>query len=489
MSDRRNNLVLRLKELFGELTGQDLDNADSAASFFDLGFDSLLLTQVSQSVQSKFGVKVTFRQIMNDLASLDTLAGFLDERLPPEPAAAPTAPAAKALPAKTVELTAPIPSAAPAPPGPLSCEPGPMVGAQADSGPVERVVKQQLQVMAHQLELLRRVAPGASISSFPGVVESAKVAAAATTRQVARPVVKAIKAQGEDSKRFGPFKGIEKGPAGGLTPRQEKGLAELIARYNRRTAGSKKLTQEHRAHYCDPRAVGGFRQLWKEMVYPIVCSRSLGSRIWDIDGNEYVDVTMGFGANYLGHSPDFVMKAVEEQMSRGVEIGPQSPLAGENCKLICELTGMDRATFCNTGSEAVMIALRVARTVTALRLARWVYGWPRLFWWLLKRHPGIMNIYFKILQGQESYGSFFRELQKRVRRYTGLQRIIGEPRPNVPSYVLPSRWVFWLMLLALVTGFLFLMAHGYQGMQQIHQLAQKREGLIRDNQELKKQEK
>ena len=49
---------------------------------------------------------------------------------------------------------------------------------------------------------------------------------------------------------------------------------------------------------------------------------------------------------------------------------------------------------------------------------------------------------------------------------------------------LPFRWVFWLMLLFLVTGFFFLTIHGYQGMQQIHQLAQKREILIRDNQEL-----
>ena len=69
----------------------------------------------------------------------------------------------------------------------------------------------------------------------------------------------------------------------------------------------------------------------------------------------------------------------------------------------------------------------------ALRLARWVYAWPRLFWWLLKRHPGIMDIYVKILQGQESYGGLFRKLQKRVRRYTGLQWILREPRRNVPS--------------------------------------------------------
>ena len=167
-----------------------------------------------------------------------------------------------------------------------------------------------------------------------------------------------------DTQRFGPFKAIERGSAGGLTPQQQKCLEDLIHRYNLKTAESKRLAQEHRAHFCDPRAAGGFRQIWKEMVYPIVSARSSGSRIWDIDGNEYVDVTLGFGANLLGHSPPFVIRAVEEQLKLGVEIGPQSRLAGDVAKMICEFTGMERVTFCNTGSEAVMAALRVARTVT-----------------------------------------------------------------------------------------------------------------------------
>ena len=186
------------------------------------------------------------------------------------------------------------------------------------------------------------------------------------------PVVTAVNL--EKHSHFGPFKAIEKGAAGGLTERQQAALDKLVARYNRRTAKSKALAQQHRAYFCDPRAAGNFRQLWKEMVYPIVCARSKGSRIWDIDGNEYIDVTMGFGANYLGHSPDFVMQAVEEQMKLGVEIGPQSPIAGEVARMICEFTGMDRATFCNTGSEAVMAAFRVARTVTGRDKIVYFYG-------------------------------------------------------------------------------------------------------------------
>ncbi len=83
-----------------------------------------------------------------------------------------------------------------------------------------------------------------------------------------------------------------------------------------------------------------------------------------MDGNEYIDMLMGFGLNLFGHSPSFVTEAVAEQLRKGVEIGPQSPLAGEVARLISEFTGMERVTFCNTGSEAVMAAMRLARTVT-----------------------------------------------------------------------------------------------------------------------------
>jgi amino acid adenylation domain-containing protein len=100
------------------------------------------------------------------------------------------------------------------------------------------------------------------------------------------------------------------------------------------------------------------------MTYPIVSARSSGSRIWDIDGNEYIDVTMGFGTYLFGHNPDFIRVAIEKQLATGIEIGPQNALAGELAQRLSELSGMDRVTFCTTGSEAVMGAVRAARTVT-----------------------------------------------------------------------------------------------------------------------------
>jgi glutamate-1-semialdehyde aminotransferase len=149
-----------------------------------------------------------------------------------------------------------------------------------------------------------------------------------------------------------------------ITPKQKARLEAFIRRYTARTRKSKEHTQENRAVNADPRVVTGFRPAIKEIVYPIVVERSKGSRLWDLDGNEYIDCLNGFGCNLFGWSPDFVVEALKKQLDTSIDIGPQTPLAAECAKLFCRLTGAERAAFCNTGSEAVMGTMRIARTVT-----------------------------------------------------------------------------------------------------------------------------
>ncbi|HRC59161.1 MAG TPA: aminotransferase class III-fold pyridoxal phosphate-dependent enzyme, partial [Kofleriaceae bacterium] len=148
------------------------------------------------------------------------------------------------------------------------------------------------------------------------------------------------------------------------TPSQEAHLAALLARYTARTGTSKALAQRYRPVLADNRASAGFRLSIKEMLYPIVSEHSQGARIWDIDGNEYVDLTMGFGVNLFGHRPAFINAALERQLASGYPLGPQTHLAGEVAALICELTGMERVSFANSGTEAVLTAIRIARTAT-----------------------------------------------------------------------------------------------------------------------------
>ena len=119
---------------------------------------------------------------------------------------------------------------------------------------------------------------------------------------------------------------------------------------------------------ADPRVVTGFKPQTKELIYQVVVDKSVGCHLWDIDGNEYVDILSGFGSSMFGYMPDFIKEACHKQLDQGIEIGPMHPLAAEVSKLLCELTGAERAAVCNTGSEAVLGAMRMARTVTGRSL-------------------------------------------------------------------------------------------------------------------------
>jgi hypothetical protein len=78
---------------------------------------------------------------------------------------------------------------------------------------------------------------------------------------------------------FGPFRPVQKELAGGVTDTQQRWLDDFIAAYTARTPSSKAHTARHRPHFADPRAVAGFKDVWKEMVYPIVAARSAGASL------------------------------------------------------------------------------------------------------------------------------------------------------------------------------------------------------------------
>lgn len=149
-----------------------------------------------------------------------------------------------------------------------------------------------------------------------------------------------------------------------LTTEQQTFIDAFIKKYVERTKLSKQFTQENRAHMADPRVVSGFKPALKEIVYPIVINTSKGAKLWDLDNNEYIDALNGFGSNLLGNQPEILTNAIREQIDKGYEIGPQHELAGEVTRLLCEFTNFDRAALCNTGSEAVLGAMRIARTTS-----------------------------------------------------------------------------------------------------------------------------
>ncbi|MGH9735406.1 MAG: aminotransferase class III-fold pyridoxal phosphate-dependent enzyme, partial [Candidatus Acidiferrales bacterium] len=368
-TNRAEQIRKNLGDIFEDLSGTDILSADGATTFLEMGFDSLFLTQVTQALQSKFGLKITFRQLLGDQSSLNSLAEYVGKNLPSDAfaEAASTAPEGSASPSSTGTAVAVPVVALPATAQAVtafaagaSATPAPVLGAPPSDGAVERVIREQMQAMnalfAKQLETLRGIPAAAQAATSSSTIEIGTNPAAAITvpQPIAAPVAATPALADKDTKElkgYTPFKPLQKASSGDLTAQQRDYIASLVQRYTQRTAESKKKTQEYRRVLADPRVVSGFRSEWKELVYPIIAVRSKGSHLWDVDGNEYVDLLNGFGPIMLGHRPDFVEKAIEKQLHEGFEIGPQTLLAGEVAKMICEFTGNERATFCNTGSE------------------------------------------------------------------------------------------------------------------------------------------
>ena len=109
-------------------------------------------------------------------------------------------------------------------------------------------------------------------------------------------------------------------------------------------------------------------------------THAVGSRKWDVDGNEYVDYTTGHGALILGHSHPSVVSAVQEQMAKGVHYGESHEFEVQWAELIRKMMPVaERIEFCACGQEANMMAVRLARLHTGrrkvLRFRENYHGW------------------------------------------------------------------------------------------------------------------
>ena len=104
------------------------------------------------------------------------------------------------------------------------------------------------------------------------------------------------------------------------------------------------------------RAVGG---------NPFFVNRAKGAHIWDVDGNEYIDYVGTWGPAILGHAPEKIIQAVQEAAAYGTSFGIPNPFEVTMAKLICSLVpSVQKVRMCNSGTEATMSAIRLARGFT-----------------------------------------------------------------------------------------------------------------------------
>lgn len=99
--------------------------------------------------------------------------------------------------------------------------------------------------------------------------------------------------------------------------------------------------------------------------FPMVINRAQGASIWDADDNEYLDFMLGFSVMILGNAPEEVQAAIREALPRGTHYGQCHEHEYAFARLFCDMVpGVEKVTFCNSGTEATMYALRLARATT-----------------------------------------------------------------------------------------------------------------------------
>ncbi|MEH2366783.1 amino acid adenylation domain-containing protein [Nostoc sp.] len=355
-------IISTLKHIVSESLGVKSSGIDIHTPFLAMGVDSLILLQINRAIQQELGIDIPFRLLLEDLSTIHALGTHITQELPPqnlivEPSFQEStfSPILQAHTEKTSDTQK------------LEQENEKYVTGTV----LEQVIEQQLELMSKQLDILQKAGSSKKILPVQKAISSTPIQH--EVRQVAQSLINnsdfsesssSIQTESNQQLITQTIEPLQLESKTLLTPRQQKHLDALITRFVKLTPESKRLTQAYRSYHANSRAITGFLPSIKEMLYPIHGQRGEGARLWDVDGQEYVDISMGFGALLFGHSPSFVIEAIQEQIKQGILHGPQSRLAGQVAELICELTGAERAAFCNDGTEAVMAAIRLARATT-----------------------------------------------------------------------------------------------------------------------------
>lgn len=284
-----------------EITGLDASEFKPDAAFFELGVDSLVLLQMIEAVKSRYRVNLQIGQFYDSIVTLEHLANYLEQNIAPAP---PT----------TIEAPNPAPLSAPD------------MAGQA----VFDAIMQRLDRIESKIGDGRRTNLKASLPDAESVYYG-------------NPLMQENK----------PLNAV-----------QTAFLNQFIQDYQHKTAQSKDYSSKYRACFSDWINSIDYRHSLKELLYPIVTRKAEGARAWDLDGNEYIDIGLGYGVSFFGNNPAFIKEALAAQLDAGFELAFQTKLAGDIAAEICALTGVERVSFSNTGTEAVMAAMRIARAKT-----------------------------------------------------------------------------------------------------------------------------
>ncbi|ETT55845.1 aminotransferase class III-fold pyridoxal phosphate-dependent enzyme [Paenibacillus sp. FSL H7-689] len=359
-----NDIAVMLKGMIHRASGIEMAAIENSIHFLDMGLDSIMLVSLRRELKEVFDLDIPMNLFFESVTSLDKLIDYVGSALSSDKLVAATSTTQHSeIWMKDGQVSELPPQASKQP---ISLD-------SNHSRSLDSVMAKQLELIAQQqeftntlfnqqLEILKlSILNGNSVADLTEnyvQVKKERVGAQETKKHQVNTI------QESSPKPFTPYQPLIF-EAGNFTLSQQKYLNQFVAQYTAQTRLSQSQTQQSRLVHANNRNVSGYRSYWKELVYPIIAEQSNGSKMRDVDGNEYIDLTMGFGVNLLGHNPDFIVNTMLSSVNLSLPpVGPMSNKAGEVAALISEMTSTERVAFYNSGTEAVMVALRIARAAT-----------------------------------------------------------------------------------------------------------------------------
>lgn len=414
----------RLKSMLESASGISISENDLELSFFELGLDSLILTQFTFSLKKEFGVQISFRQLNDTHNTPKSILDFLDKMLPDSESVVPVSISEQPLPVQDEKG------------GNDNRQNRGDAGMEAVKSPGLSCSKlEKFQKMRRMIELASGVVIseddldssffelgldsliltqfvfslkkefGVQISfrqlndalNTPKSILDYLEASNSATEETAAVVAQAIPS-GEGSISLlkqqlaeitQQVKEIESAHvnsasaktvlsqghlANGKYPVSEN-LISSIAKtfltkfgeeYSKKTARSKSQALRLQGEWSTPHFVNGYPGAGSEdFSYTILTDRTAGARMFDLDGNPYLDWTNGKGINLFGNNPTFVNEALKIQLAMGTDLVSISAQADSVRRLIGKICQIEQFAICASESEAKMRALQLAKTVSS----------------------------------------------------------------------------------------------------------------------------
>ncbi|XLS29196.1 aspartate aminotransferase family protein [Flavobacteriaceae bacterium M23B6Z8] len=204
----------------------------------------------------------------------------------------------------------------------------------------------------------KRIEKKEAIQIFDGLSETDKLALISKIRSRLSGVTNEPGSDFSASKRLMPIDQRD------LEDTHREFIKKLSEEYDKFVPKSKKNVPDNHFHFVDQRRTFHLIKDLKQMHFQITYEKAEGAYVYDIDGNKYIDISGDMGVNLYGHKPAFLVDAVKAALDRGIPLAGYSETIHKASKIISELTGHDRVLFTQSGTEAVMVATRIARAAT-----------------------------------------------------------------------------------------------------------------------------